>query len=965
MDVSALEAVLPLSVPTPNAVSHASLIPAEDLTTEYELARNGQNLHAWQSYIKHVKEQNHRQEMDARGTATKQQESALGKKLATQPGRESYQRIIDVYERALAHFPTSYKLWKAYLDARSAYILGIPAKKLNLAATKKKRDIEAGSILQDLKGLEQDDHDRDVAQLYEGGLNGTIGHIEWRALAACFERALTCNPRMPRLWLNYLNMLRQPLCPAYLSHTHARRTFDRALRTLPGSLHERVWRLYLRWATAIGGETLVKVFRRYLRVDPLPTEHYVSVLLEQGPERSLEAAKLLLSLSRRAAKGQYKSPEVKSSYDLLGQFLEVCVNHADEVGLDEADATAIASTESAGGAARHMLAQGNAAAAEHDTATNGTAMQVDGDQPVNGLAVYDADVDPASVSKLDVEAIVRHDGLAAYKDQAGTLWAGLATYWIRKGDLDHARQIFEEGLATVLTIRDFTQIFDAYAEFSETYISSLMDAIANPPEDEEDVLGPEDEEELDQRMQDFESLMDRRPFLVNEVLIRRNPNDIQEWEKRVALHGTDDSKVDETYRRAIDTINPRKAVGGFHHIFISYAKFFEEGGVAASAADRSESDLASARQVFERAIAVPFRKVDELAEIWCEWAEMEVRNENYDEALRIMQRATALPRRTKVNFHDETLTAQQRLFKSLKLWSFYVDLEESIGSVESTKEVYDKIFELKIANAQIVINFANFLEENSYFEDSFKVYERGVDLFTYPVVFEIWNTYLTKFIRRYGGEKIERARDLFEQALDGCPSKFVKPLYLLYGQLEEEHGLAKRAMSVYERATQAVDAKDRFTMYEVLIAKATANFGMPATRSIYEKALEALPDAETATMCLRFAGLEKKLGEIDRARAIYAHGSQFCDPRVNPEFWSDWNSFEISHGSEDTFREMLRIKRAVQASFNTEASYIAARAANARKGNVQSADATDAVRGAADPMAQLDNAAGQQPAFVP
>jgi len=64
---------------------------------------------------------------------------------------------------------------------------------------------------------------------------------------------------------------------------------------------------------------------------------------------------------------------------------------------------------------------------------------------------------------------------------------------------------------------------------------------------------------------------------------------------------------------------------------------------------------------------------------------------------------------------------QQRLFKSLKLWSFYVDLEESIGTVESTKAVYDQIFSLKIANAQVFINAANFLEENQYWEESFKV----------------------------------------------------------------------------------------------------------------------------------------------------------------------------------------------------------------------------------------------------
>jgi pre-mRNA-splicing factor SYF1 len=69
----------------------------------------------------------------------------------------------------------------------------------------------------------------------------------------------------------------------------------------------------------------------------------------------------------------------------------------------------------------------------------------------------------------------------------------------------------------------------------------------------------------------------------------------------------------------------------------------------------------------------------------------------------------------------QALPVQARLFKSLKLWSFYVDLEESIGTVESAKNVYDKILELRIANAQIIVNYAAFLEENKYFEDSFKV----------------------------------------------------------------------------------------------------------------------------------------------------------------------------------------------------------------------------------------------------
>lgn len=118
-------------------------------------------------------------------------------------------------------------------------------------------------------------------------------------------------------------------------------------------------------------------------------------------------------------------------------------------------------------------------------------------------------------------------------------------------------------------------------------------------------------------------------------------------------------------------------------------------------------------------------------------------------------------------------------------------------------------------------------------------------------------------------------------------------------------------------------------------------------------------------MCLRFASMERKLGEIDRARAIYAHASQFCDPRVNPNFWAEWNSFEIETGSEDTFREMLRIKRSVQAQFNTESSYLAAQMAV--KENAGAEDEEEEEEELADPMAATERQAGggkAGPAFV-
>ncbi|CAG8634968.1 6472_t:CDS:10 [Paraglomus brasilianum] len=690
---------------------------------------------------------------------------------------------IWIYERALKELPGSYKIWKRYLDLRMKHV---------------------------------------------EGLNPVRYEKEYQKVNNCFERALVLLHKMPSIWLEYCTFLMKQCII-----TKARRTFDRALRALPITQHPRIWEPYLKFARTVGGETAIRLYRRYLKLEPNHVEEYIDLLLSL--ERYDEAAKRLAQVVNN---DNFQSLHGKSNYQLWMELCDLVCKH------------------------------------------------------------------PNEIKSLKVEPIIR-SGIRRFTDQVGRLWNSLASYYIKLGHFEKARDVYEEGIKTVMTVRDFSQIFDAYAEFEESVMSAKMEeASERVASGRNDPLA---DLEIDLRLARFEELMDRRPFLVNDVLLRQNPNNVHEWMKRVSLWKDNVEKVVETYSKAIQTINPKKAVGKLHELWIAFASFYEEGG-----------SLDDARTIFEKATKVNYKNVNDLATLWCEYAEMELRHNNYQRALDIMARATTPPRNPNVNFRDESLSVQLRVFKSLTLWSFYVDLEESVGTVETTRIVYDRILELKIATPQIIINYANFLEENKYYEEGFKVYERGIELFNYPIAFEIWNTYLTKFIKRYGGSKLERARDLFEQALEKCPPKFAKPLYLMYGKLEEDYGLARHAMRIYDRATSAVSDEDRFEMFNFYIAKASANFGVTYTREIYEHAIEVLPDREAKEMGLKYAELERKLGEIDRARALYAHASQFCDPRIDPGFWQTWHDFEVKHGNEDTFKEMLRIKRSVQAQYNTE-----------------------------------------------
>ena len=62
--------------------------------------------------------------------------------------------------------------------------------------------------------------------------------------------------------------------------------------------------------------------------------------------------------------------------------------------------------------------------------------------------------------------------------------------------------------------------------------------------------------------------------------------------------------------------------------------------------------------------------------------------------------------------------------------------------------------------------------------------------------------------------------------------------------------------------------------------------------------------------------MEKGLGELERARALYVYGSQFANPSRNAAYWTAWRDFEENHGNENTFRDMLRTQRSVEASFS-------------------------------------------------
>ena len=63
-------------------------------------------------------------------------------------------------------------------------------------------------------------------------------------------------------------------------------------------------------------------------------------------------------------------------------------------------------------------------------------------------------------------------------------------------------------------------------------------------------------------------------------------------------------------------------------------------------------------------------------------------------------------------------------------------------------------------------------------------------------------------------------------------------------------------------------------------------------------------------MGMRFAKVETRLNELERARVIYNHLAQYCNPVTYAQtFWKTWEDFEMRQGNKDDYQDFLRAKR--------------------------------------------------------
>lgn len=177
--------LFPLSFPIPTPATHSDIISTKDLHREEDLLRNPTSFRAWWTAINSMREAYIVQKKAEAGTPLPTEIVAILGPLASPLSRNTFQRLIYIYESALVHFPNSFKLWKSYLNMRMSFVLGNLVVKKRAGGKKRLPDMK--------DALEEAQEDLEE---WETPLDPVVGWEEWKALIATFERALMWIPKV-------------------------------------------------------------------------------------------------------------------------------------------------------------------------------------------------------------------------------------------------------------------------------------------------------------------------------------------------------------------------------------------------------------------------------------------------------------------------------------------------------------------------------------------------------------------------------------------------------------------------------------------------------------------------------------------------------------------------------------------------------------------------------------------------
>jgi pre-mRNA-splicing factor SYF1 len=678
------------------------------------------------------------------------------------------------------------------------------------------------------------------------------------------EQALIYMMKMPKIWIDFIQfMFEQNLI------TKTKTIFNKALQAIPITQHKKLWDIYIPYIESLSNchQTKIEIFKRYIKFNPDYKEKFINFLI--GIKEFNTAIYYIIEILNDE---NFYSKENKSQYYYWIILCQIINNYPEYIDLSICN------------------------------------------------------------KELNVDRVIRH-GIKKYSDEVGNLWVTLANYYIKIGLIEKAREIFEEALEKILTVRDFSLVFNSYLNFeqemmkynifnSEISVDNNLELSCKNGENEENKLTELELNELENAMNELKfeeikyekieedeniqkgdtennsnikkfnfirvnNLLQRRPFLLNSTILRRNPNNVNEWLKRIELmkEKNDFNQIKKLYEECLNTIKINEAYGKLSEIYISYANFYEEN-----------NNIKKANEIYFKGCNLNYKKTEENVTMWCLWCEMNIRQKKYKDAYSIIKYICT-----------NNTNKYYKYNKNIKLWSLYIDLEINMNKNNEKQVIYiyNKMIEFKIANIETIFNFIIYLEKIKYYEKIYNIYEQSIELFTWPNAYDICLCYLVDFINHYKNEKSEIFRDIIQNII--VLSGHLKIFYYIYAFYEEKYGLYNHCIDILKEASQNVKDDEKPEIHSVIIAKSAKYFGIGKVRLAFDDAMNNLDKSFVLEIGLKYISIEIKLKEINRARGIFKYLGKLFNPdnkEYKEEFWEMWDNFEKLYGDTVTYQEM-------------------------------------------------------------
>lgn len=308
--------------------------------------------------------------------------------------------------------------------------------------------------------------------------------------------------------------------------------------------------------------------------------------------------------------------------------------------------------------------------------------------------------------------------------------------------------------------------------------------------------------------------------------------------------------------------------------------------------EESQQEFRRARSVYERAIDVEYTNPT----IWLKYAEMEMRHKFINHARNVWDRAvTLLPRVSqlwyKYAFMEEmveNLDGARRVFERWmewepddQAWFSYIKLELRADEVERARQLYERYL-LCHPKEEAYMKYAKWEERQQHqIALARTIYERALVELREDEISENLYSAFAAFEERY--DEIERARGIFQYALDRLPKERATKLYNAFIAFEKQHGERKKIEDVviakrrihYEEVLKE-NPLDYDTWFDYLKLE-EAEQNVTRIREVYERAVANVPPLEEKQYWRRYIYFwikyaiyeELVTDETERAKQVY------------------------------------------------------------------------------------------------